>query len=169
MFSEEIIGMDSFLDMGATARLLYYDLGMRADDDGFVSPRGVMRITGASEDDLRVLAAKGFVHTFEDGVIVILHWQRHNTVKNDRYIPSLYTPRLKKLGEKYAPRLRDPGSRLDPNKQTNKQKEISLLNPPIPKKNRWDGKSMPTPNMFSSTEEFFEADRLYQQALTQEV
>ena len=36
MFAKSIIDTDTFIDMPATARLLYFDLGMRADDDGFV-------------------------------------------------------------------------------------------------------------------------------------
>lgn len=34
MFSLLVVDTDHFLDMPATARLLFYDLGMRADDDG---------------------------------------------------------------------------------------------------------------------------------------
>ena len=33
MFAKTIIDSDSFIDMPVTARLLYYDLAMRADDD----------------------------------------------------------------------------------------------------------------------------------------
>lgn len=95
MFSKEITSSDKFLDMPMSARLLYYDLGMNADDDGFVSPRSVMRLTGASPDDLKILIAKHFLHSFgdplTDGVTVILHWKVNNTLKNDRYRPTLYT------------------------------------------------------------------------------
>ena len=52
MFAKTIIDSDAFLDMPITARLLYYDLAMRADDDGFVnSPKKIMRMIGASQDD----------------------------------------------------------------------------------------------------------------------
>ena len=36
MFSLNVVDTDNFLDMPVSARLLYYELGMRADDDGFV-------------------------------------------------------------------------------------------------------------------------------------
>ena len=50
MFAKTIIDSDAFLDMPVTARLLYYDLAMRADDDGFVnSPKKIMRMIGASQ------------------------------------------------------------------------------------------------------------------------
>ena len=55
MFAKTIIDSDAFLDMPTSARLLYYDLGMRADDDGFVnSPKKIMRIVGASEDEIKL-------------------------------------------------------------------------------------------------------------------
>ena len=65
MFAKTIIDSDAFLDMPISARLLYYDLGMRADDDGFVnSPKKTMRITGASDDDMKLLIAKKFIIPF---------------------------------------------------------------------------------------------------------
>jgi hypothetical protein len=57
---------------------------MTADDDGFVSPRKVLRMIGAGENDLKVLLAKGFVIPFESGVIVITHWKQNNYLRNDR-------------------------------------------------------------------------------------
>ena len=36
MFAKAVINSARFLRMPATARLLYYDLGMAADDDGVV-------------------------------------------------------------------------------------------------------------------------------------
>ena len=57
MFANDIINSDPFLDMGQGAQLLYFHLGMQADDDGFVSPHRVMRMVGASVDDLKVLEA----------------------------------------------------------------------------------------------------------------
>lgn len=63
---------------------------MSADDDGFVTPRKVIRMVGVSEDDIKILITKGFVIPFESGVIVITHWKMNNTIKNDRYSPSIY-------------------------------------------------------------------------------
>lgn len=86
MFAKSIIDSDAFLDMPATARLLYYDLAMRADDDGFVnSPKKIMRIVGASMDDLNVLAMKKFILPFDNGVVVIKHWRIHNYIRKDTY------------------------------------------------------------------------------------
>jgi hypothetical protein len=91
MFSLKIIDTDLFLDMPITARLLYYDLSMRADDDGFVaSPKKIQKMIGCSDDDLRILFAKQFVIPFESGVCVIKHWKIHNLIRSDRYIETEY-------------------------------------------------------------------------------
>lgn len=72
--------------MSASAQALYFHLGMHGDDDGFVSsPRKIARIAGCNDDDLRLLAAKGYIIPFESGVVVITDWNINNTLKNDRY------------------------------------------------------------------------------------
>lgn len=98
MFAKSIIDSDAFLDMSGTARLLYYDLSMRADDDGFVnSPKKIMRMVGASEDDLRMLAARKFIIPFENGVVVIKHWRIHNYIRKDRYNETHYSEQKEML------------------------------------------------------------------------
>lgn len=91
MFSLSVIDTDAFLEMPCSTQALYFHLCMRADDDGFVgSPKIVTRTVGASEDDLKLLIAKRFVLTFEDGVIVIKHWRMHNTLSTNRYTETAY-------------------------------------------------------------------------------
>lgn len=91
MISPEIVDSDCFLSMPATARLLYYDLIVRADDDGFVaSPKKIIEFIRASEDDLRILITRGYVITFETGICVIRHWRLHNYIRPDRYHPTIY-------------------------------------------------------------------------------
>lgn len=90
MFANDIVNSDPFLDMGQGAQLLYFHLGMQADDDGFVSPQRIMRSVGAQTDDLKVLEAKKFIIPFPSGVRVIRHWREHNTVRMDRYAPTTY-------------------------------------------------------------------------------
>jgi len=98
MFAKTIIDSDAFLDMPTSARLLYYDLGMRADDDGFVnSPKKIMRMTGASEDDLRVLITKKFIIPFDSGIVVIKHWRIHNYIRKDTYNQTPYIDELNML------------------------------------------------------------------------
>ena len=91
MFAKTIIDSDVFIDMPTSSRLLYYDLAMRADDDGFVnSPKKIIRMTGASDDDLNVLASKKFIIPFESGVVVIKHWKIHNYIRKDTYNETAY-------------------------------------------------------------------------------
>src|ERR1700704_1868599 len=97
MFSSQIVSADEFLEMPLTSQALYFHLGMSADDDGFVSPRKVLRMTGAGEDDLKVLLSKGFVIPFESGVIVITHWKQNNYIQADRYTPSIYKAERSRL------------------------------------------------------------------------
>lgn len=92
MFSLDIIDTDTFLDMPATARLLYYDLGMRADDDGFLqNAQRIVRMTDAGKDDLALLMEKGYLIPFESGACVIRHWCVNNQIRKDRYRPSICT------------------------------------------------------------------------------
>ena len=91
MFSNAVIDNDRFLDMPLSAQALYFHLGMKADDDGFVgSPKKTVRAVNCSEDDLRLLIAKGFVLCFDSGVVVITHWNAHNTIQKDRYNKTMY-------------------------------------------------------------------------------
>lgn len=91
MFAKTIIDSDAFLDMPLSAQALYFQLSMRADDDGFVNnPKRIQRMIGASEDDLKLLMAKSFVLVFDTGVIVIKHWRINNYLRGDRYKPTVY-------------------------------------------------------------------------------
>lgn len=91
MFSKAVIGSARFLRMPPSSRLLYYDLGMEADDDGCVEAFSVMRKTGATEDDLRVLVSKGFVRVLNDDLVAyILDWDKNNQIRKDRYHPGIY-------------------------------------------------------------------------------
>ena len=91
MFSKTIIDSDVFLDMPTSTRLLYYDLAMRADDDGFINnPRKIARMTGASDDDLKILASKNYIIPFASGIVVIRHWRVHNYIRKDTYNETQY-------------------------------------------------------------------------------
>ena len=99
MFSLSVVDTDKFLEMPISARLLYYELGMRADDDGFVGNwKKILLFTGLKNDDLKILISKQFVIPFESGVIVIRHWRMNNYLQNDRTKPTIYQDELKQLG-----------------------------------------------------------------------
>lgn len=89
MFSLAVVDTDRFLSLPVGAQCLYFHLGMRADDDGFVNnPKKIQRSIGATVDDLKLLVAKGFIIPFESGVVVITHWKQHNYIQKDRYHPT---------------------------------------------------------------------------------
>ena len=90
MFNKSITNSSKFLKMPMTSRLLYYDLGMNADDDGFVEHFMVLRMTGATQQDLGVLEINGLVKVFDDNVLWIKDWKENNYIQKDRYQPSKY-------------------------------------------------------------------------------
>jgi len=91
MFSKTIIDSDAFLDMPSSTQALYFHLSMRADDDGFINnPKKIQRMTGSSEDDIKLLILKNFIIPFESGVVVIKHWKIHNLIRSDRYKETVY-------------------------------------------------------------------------------
>ena len=92
MFAKTIIDSDAFIDMPLSTQALYFHLGMREDDDGFINkPKKIVRMIGASEDDYKLLVAKNFVMPFDSGSIVIKHWKMHNYIPKDHYKPTVYT------------------------------------------------------------------------------
>ncbi|UXV61792.1 conserved phage C-terminal domain-containing protein [Lactococcus cremoris] len=98
MFSKKIVETDLFMEMSPTAKLLYFYLNMSADDDGFVgNPKTIKLISGATDDDLKILIAKQFIIPFESGVVVIKDWKIHNYIQKDRYNQTQYLDEKKQL------------------------------------------------------------------------
>lgn len=86
MFSLDVVDLDSFIEMPISAKLLYYDLGMRADDDGFVgNPKKITLLAGCNEKDIETLIKNKFIYMFSSGVIAIRHWNVNNQIRKDRY------------------------------------------------------------------------------------
>jgi hypothetical protein len=100
MFNSAIVESDAFLDMPLSTQALYFHLCMKADDDGFVNPKTVMKVLGSTHDELKVLIGKRFVLTFDTGVVVIKHWVIHNLIRADLYQESLYQDERKSIGMK---------------------------------------------------------------------
>lgn len=113
MFSKKIVGSARFLRLPATARLLYYDLGMQADDDGVVEAFTVLQMTHADEADLNALVEKGFVRILnEDLVALVIDWKTNNLIKKDRYRPSFYSDLLS--GTRVEPVWNPSGTQVEP-------------------------------------------------------
>lgn len=147
MFSLHIVDTDKFMDMSTSAQALYFHLGMHGDDDGFVaSPRKIARSAGCNDDDMRLLAAKGFIIPLESGVVVITDWKVNNTIKSDRYSPTIYQKEKELLqvdstgrysiGTKLEPECIQNGSIMEPQLSIGKystDKENKADKPPHPR------------------------------------
>lgn len=91
MFSRKITETDRFLEMPLSSQALYFHLNMGADDEGFIDKaKTIQRTIGASDDDMKLLIAKGFLIPFDSGVVVIRHWRIHNYIQSDRFQSTLY-------------------------------------------------------------------------------
>ena len=92
MFAKAVVGSGRFLRLPVKSRLLYYDLGMDADDDGAVDALSVLRKTGATERDLEPLIDNDFVTVLSQEFVVVYinDWKRNNLIRKDRYTEGLY-------------------------------------------------------------------------------
>ena len=116
MFSVDVTETDAFYSLPAKAQAIYFHLGMRADDDGFVaSPK---RSCGASEKILECLYNAGYIIRFKSGVIVLTDWKVNNTLKNDRYQKTVFQEEFSSLKESTSKRYicANPGTILEPDR-----------------------------------------------------
>lgn len=98
MFSIDVVGTDKFLDLPISAQCLYFHLGMRADDDGFISsPKQIVKMIACTQGDMKILAESGYIIPFENGLIVIRHWRQNNYLRRDRYTKSSHAEELESL------------------------------------------------------------------------
>lgn len=98
MFSSRITESTRFLKMPVASQNLYFHLGMHADDDGVVEAYPVMRIIGATDDDLNEITSKGFATLLNDDMVVFLNdWIENNNIRADRKTDSIYKDLLLKV------------------------------------------------------------------------
>ena len=80
MFATAVVEYSAFLRMPLSTQALYFHLGLNADDDGVVDAWGVARLIGSSEDDFKLLIAKGYIVPLEDMLIWIRHFSLNNNL-----------------------------------------------------------------------------------------
>ncbi len=98
MFAKTVVLSDAFLDMPLSTRCLYFSFGMVADDDGFINnPKSILRMCGASKEDMENLIAKKYIIPFKSGVIAIRAWRANNYLQKDRCNPTSCTGEIKML------------------------------------------------------------------------
>ena len=104
MFDKRVVESDKFTDLPNSSKALYFLAGMSADDKGFFQPRRLQKMHGFTEDDFKILIAKGYFIPFESGVIVITDWNKNNWLDSRRITETEYVDELKLLkliNEKY--------------------------------------------------------------------
>ena len=93
MFTIDVVRSEEFLNLPVTCQLLYFHFSMVADDDGFVMNVGrELRFLGfGGKGDLEMLAQKSFIDFTQDGkLIFIVDWLKNNTLRSDRYNPTIH-------------------------------------------------------------------------------
>ena len=104
MFDKRITDSDRFTDLPNSSKALYFMAGMSADDRGFFQPRRLQKMNGFTDDDFKVLIAKGYFIPFESGVMVITDWNKNNYLDKNRITETEYIEELRLLrliNEKY--------------------------------------------------------------------
>ena len=97
MFDKKVVCSDKFIDLPNSSKALYFMAGMEADDKGFFQPRLLQRMCGFSDDDYKILIAKGFFITFESGVMVVTDWNKNNWLDSRRITETEYIDELNML------------------------------------------------------------------------
>ena len=78
MFDSEIINRDDFLELSLEAKAIYFLLGIFADDEGFISPKKILKLYGGNDSMLYELIKSEFIIQFESGVVLITDWNINN-------------------------------------------------------------------------------------------
>ena len=100
MISKTVTQTHRFLRLPLEAQALYFHLIQNCDDDGVVEAFPIIRMIGASEDNLGLLVVKRFVKPLnEEMVYFVVDFHEQNTVRKDRYTPSIYKDLLEQNAE----------------------------------------------------------------------
>lgn len=91
MISKTVTQTQKFLRLPLETQALYFHLIQNADDDGVVEAFPVVRMIGSSEDSLGLLVIKQFIKPLNDEMVYFLtDFREQNTIRRDRYTPSIY-------------------------------------------------------------------------------
>lgn len=100
-FSPSITEEIKFHNLPLTAQALYFHLGMIADDDGVVDRvHSLANYLGADINDIDALINQGYLLKISESkkIYVLTDWLINNTIRKDRYKPTMYGEELAKLG-----------------------------------------------------------------------
>lgn len=128
MLSKSFLLDSKFMTMPDSAQVLYVYLNVNADDDGIIDSYSIIKMLGSKEDDLKILQAKGYIVPIDDYLVFLPDWLQNQSLRIDRYRPSMYRFRLLNLYPDYFERLKPVGlSKILESKQTESLNE-ELMN-----------------------------------------
>lgn len=136
MFDKAIIETTKFLDVSLSAKAIYFLLGMEADDEGFVSPKRVLRLYGGETGDLQNLIDVGLIIPFKTGVIVITDWKKNNWLDDRRTKPTEYQEEKRLLQLTDTGRYELSGRLADAKQNTNNMANYRRLADAKPEERR---------------------------------
>lgn len=91
MFDSKIINRDDFLELSLEAKAIYFLLGIFADDEGFISPKKILKLYGGNDSMLDELIESKFIIQFKSGVVLITDWNINNYLNQKRIRETIYT------------------------------------------------------------------------------
>lgn len=106
MLSKSFLLDSKFMTMPDSAQVLYVYLNVNADDDGIIDSYSIIKMLGSKEDDLKILQAKGYIVPIDDYLVFLPDWLQNQSLRIDRYRPSMYRFRLLNLYPDYFDKLK---------------------------------------------------------------
>ena len=134
MLPKTITENDNFVALSAASQALYMHLTLSADDDGFCNQISTAMFRAhAKKKDLDALVNARYLLRFENGVMVIKHWRMGNSIRKDRYVPTVYQEEYQRLTLKdnMAYTLAPSGSELVANLATTRQPDGNQAQPQV--------------------------------------
>lgn len=120
MFNCRLLRSDHYTSLSFAAQSLYIQINLSSDDDGFCNDvKSIMKGLQIKEMYLNELINAGLIIKFNNGLIVVCHWNIHNTLKNDRYNGTLFAKNkeLLELNENKVYQLKSDRINLSENKE----------------------------------------------------
>ncbi len=127
MISKTVTQTQRFLRLPLEAQALYFHLVQNTDDDGVVEAFPIVRMIGASEDNVGLLVINHFITPLNDEMVYfVIDFHEQNKVRADRKVNSVYIDLLRnKLPEIEL---------VEPKQRTDRSKK-----PPEKTGQPWDG------------------------------
>ena len=87
MLDKDLVTTRAFMDLTATAQVIYLRLCVFADDEGFVGNPMMLK---ATRKVLKILEENGYIFCFKSGVVLIRHFNIHNKIRKDTFKETIH-------------------------------------------------------------------------------